>query len=318
LSEHSSEHSSRGSGEESDEAGATEAGGFEVIAREIAAQLGGDCALEPESGVSGGSIHRSYRWRCGDVALFVKVADHSDAAGLEAEAAGLLALADAHAVRVPRVLARGTAGRNSFLALEWIDSRPSGRVAEHRLGELLAAQHRVTAAQFGFAGDNFIGSTPQPNGCLPDWAEFFRERRLRHQLVLAVQNGFAALEQPGARLLEAVDALLAGHRPEPSLLHGDLWAGNWLADVHEDPVIFDPAVYYGDREADLAMTRLFGGFGRAFYDAYQRASPLPEGHAVRAQLYNLYHVLNHANLFGGGYAHQARTTIDRLLAEVRG
>lgn len=297
----------------------TEDGGFEAIAREITAQMGSECAPEPEAGVAGGSIHRSYQWRCGDASLFVKVADDAGGAALAAEAAGLAALAASQAVRVPRVLARGNAGRNAFLALEWIESRPAGRTAEHRLGERLAAQHRVTAAQFGFAGDNFIGRTPQPNGLLPDWIEFFRERRLRHQLALAAQQSFAPLiEQPGARLLEAVGALLAGHRPEASLLHGDLWAGNWLASVDEEPVIFDPAVYYGDREADLAMTRLFGGFGRAFYQAYEAEAPLPAGHAVRAELYNLYHVLNHANLFGGGYARQARASIDRLLAEVRG
>jgi protein-ribulosamine 3-kinase len=294
-------------------------GAFEAIAREISAQLGADCAQEPESGVAGGSIHRSYRWLCGGRPLFVKVAERGAAAGLEAEARGLLALAEAHAVRVPRVMARGAAGQVAFLALEWIESRPAGRAAERRLGERLAAQHQVTAEQFGFAEDNFIGRTPQPNGRLPDWVEFFRERRLRHQLALAAQNGFAALlEIPGARLLEAVAALLADHRPRASLLHGDLWAGNWLADSEEEPVIFDPAVYYGDRETDLAMTRLFGGFGRAFYDAYHAAAPLPAGHAVRAELYNLYHVLNHANLFGAGYARQARAGIDRLLAEVRG
>ena len=296
-----------------------EGGGFEAIAREIAAQLGGDCAPEPQSGVSGGSIHRSYRWPCGGKPLFVKVAAQSGSPGLEAEAAGLVTLAGAHGVRVPRVLARGIAGRSAFLALEWIESRPAGRMAEHRLGEQLAAQHRVTAEQFGFASDNFIGRTLQPNGWLPDWAAFVRERRLRHQLVLAAQNGFGGLlDEAGARLLESVEALLAGHRPQASLLHGDLWAGNWLADEQDEPVIFDPAVYYGDREADLAMTRLFGGFGRAFYDAYQSAAPLRAGHAVRAELYNLYHVLNHANLFGGGYARQARASIDRLLAEVRG
>jgi len=296
----------------------SEDGGFERLAREIGAQIGEECAPEPESGVSGGSMHRTYGWRCGERRLFVKVADHGDA-GLEAEAAGLLTLAEARAVRVPRVLARGRAGPSAFLALEWIESRPAGRAAEHRLGEQLAAQHRVTARQFGFTADNFIGRTPQPNGSLPDWAEFFRERRLRHQLALAVQNGFAdLLEKPGARLLEASGALLAGHRPAASLLHGDLWAGNWLADERDEPVIFDPAVYYGDREADLAMTRLFGGFGRAFYDAYLTVAPLPSGHAVRAELYNLYHVLNHANLFGGGYARQARASIERLLAEVRG
>lgn len=297
----------------------SEGGGFEAIAREIGAQLGGDCAPEPQSDVSGGSIHRSYRWLCADAPLFVKVAAPGDAAGLEAEAAGLLALAGARAVRVPRVLARGTAGKSAFLALEWIESRPARRAAEHSLGEQLAAQHAVTADRFGFEGDNFIGRTPQPNAWLADWAEFFRERRLRHQLALAVQNGFGPLlENPGARLLESVDALLADHRPRASLLHGDLWAGNWLADSAQVPVIFDPAVYFGDREADLAMTRLFGGFGRAFYDAYLAAAPLPGGHAVRAELYNLYHVLNHANLFGGGYARQARASIDRLLAEVRG
>jgi fructosamine-3-kinase len=297
----------------------SEDGGFESIAREIGAQLGGDCAPEPESGVSAGSIHRCYRWRCGDARLFVKVAARSGGAGLEAEAAGLLSLAGARAVRVPRVLARGSAGAAVFLALEWIESRPAGRAAERTLGEQLAAQHRVTAAEFGFADDNFIGRTRQPNGWLEDWIEFFRERRLRHQLALAAQSGFAPLlEQPGARLLESLDALLANHRPQASLLHGDLWAGNWLADEQSGPVIFDPAVYYGDREADLAMTQLFGGFGRAFYDAYQAAAPLPAGHAVRAQLYNLYHVLNHANLFGGTYARQARASIDRLLAEVRG
>ncbi|HET9105835.1 MAG TPA: fructosamine kinase family protein [Steroidobacteraceae bacterium] len=294
-------------------------GGFEAIAGEIGAQLGGVCAPEPEDAVSGGSINRCYRWRCGETTLFVKVADYRGAAGLAAEGAGLAMLADARAVRIPRVLARGTAGRSAFLALEWIDSRPAGRPAEHGLGERLAAQHRVTAAQFGLADDNFIGTTRQPNAWAAEWAEFFRERRLRHQLALAVQNGFGELlEKPGARLLESVDALLAGHRPQASLLHGDLWAGNWLADEREEPVIFDPAVYYGDRETDLAMTRLFGGFGRAFYDAYRDAAPLPAGHAVRAELYNLYHVLNHANLFGGGYARQARASIDRLLAEVRG
>jgi protein-ribulosamine 3-kinase len=292
--------------------------GFEAIARELAAQVGCDCAPEPEGGVSGGSIHRSYRWRCGDEPLFVKIAADGGA-GLEAEAVGLQALADARAVGVPRMRARGRAGTAAFLALEWIESRPAGAAAERRLGERLAAQHQVTAAEFGFGCDNFIGRTPQPNGWLGDWAEFFRERRLRPQLLLAAGSGFAGLlEEPGARLLESVAALLGGHRPRPSLLHGDLWAGNWLADTRDEPQIFDPAVYYGDREADLAMTRLFGGFGRAFYDAYQSAAPLPAGHAVRAELYNLYHVLNHANLFGGGYARQARASIDRLLAEVRG
>ncbi len=293
--------------------------GFEAIARELSLQLGAECDPEPERAVAGGSIHRCYLWRSVTAPLFVKIADLPAAAALEAEAAGLEDLAAANAVRVPGVLARGIVGDKAFLALERIDSRPAGAAAEHLLGERLAAQHGVRAARFGWRMDNTIGATAQTNGWLEDWCEFFRERRLRPQLALAAAGPDAALlERAGERLLESVAALLGAHRPEPSLLHGDLWAGNWLADSAGEPVIFDPAVYFGDRETDLAMTRLFGGFGRAFYLAYETCAPLPPGHAVRAELYNLYHVLNHANLFGGGYARQARVTIDRLLAEVRG
>ena len=292
---------------------------FESIGREIARQIGSDCAPEPEQGVAGGGLHRCYLWRCGPTAVFVKLAGESAAAGLEAEAAGLQALAAAQAVRVPGVLALGLAQGHAFLALEWIDTRPSNRDSARRLGERLAAQHRLTAGQFGWPSDNAIGRTVQINGWLPDWTEFFRERRLRYQLELASRRGFGPLlEQAGERLLESVAALLGEHRPRASLLHGDLWGGNWFTDRQGEPVIFDPAVYYGDREADLAMTRLFGGFGDAFYAAYEAQAPLAPGHAVRADLYNLYHVLNHANLFGGGYPRQARSMIERLLAEVRG
>ena len=292
---------------------------FEAISRELSARLGVRCAPEPARPVSGGSIHRCYLWRCATGPMFVKVADASAAVLFEAEAAGLVELAAAHAVRTPALRARGVAGDTAFLALEWIEARLSGQDGERKLGERLAAQHRVTAEQFGWRMDNSIGRTPQVNGWLSSWVEFFRERRLRYQLELASRRGFGKLlGQPGERLLETVGALLEGHRPQPSLLHGDLWGGNWFADAEGEPVIFDPAVYYGDRETDLAMTRLFGGFGRAFYAAYQAAAPLPAGQAVRSELYNLYHVLNHANLFAGGYASQARSMIERLLAETRG
>ena len=301
------------------EAREVESDALEAVAREIGAQLGLTCAPGPERAVSGGSVYRSYQWRCEAGPLFVKVADASAAGLLEAEAAGLAELAAAHAVRTPALRARGVAGGRAFLALEWIEARFTGQDSERRLGERLAAQHRVSAGQFGWGRDNTIGRTAQVNGWLPDWAEFFRERRLRYQLDLASRRGFAKLlERPGARLLEKVGALLEGHRPRPSLLHGDLWGGNWFADAAGEPVIFDPAVYYGDREADLAMTRLFGGFGRGFYAAYEAAAPLPAGHTVRCELYNLYHVLNHANLFGAGYASQARSMIERLLAEAGG
>lgn len=302
-----------------DETQEQEPSAFEAVAHEMARQLGSACEPEPERGVSGGSIHRCYLWRCRETPLFVKMAGVRAAAELDAEAAGLEELTAAEAVRVPKILARGLAAGYAFLALEWIEARPAGRESERRLGERLAAQHRVTCARFGWRIDNTIGRTLQRNGWLTDWTEFLRERRLRPQLELACERGFGSIvAEAGGRLLESVGALLDGHRPHASLLHGDLWAGNWLADREGEPVIFDPAVYYGDRETDLAMTRLFGGFGRAFYAAYEADAPLTPGHAVRAELYNLYHVLNHANLFGGGYARQARSMIDRLLAEVGG
>jgi len=292
---------------------------FAGIALELGALAGASCAPAPERSVAGGSISECYAWRCDAALLFVKVAPRAALGAFEAEAAGLAALAGPQALRVPRVIACGCTAAEAFLALEWIDAGAADARCEERLGRGLAAIHAVTAMRFGLETDNRIGRTPQLNGWSSDWTGFFRERRLRPQLQLAAQRGFGALlDEAGARLLEALPALLAGHRPTPSLLHGDLWGGNWFASRDGDPVIFDPAVYYGDREADLAMTGLFGGFGGPFYRAYRAAAPLASGWQSRAELYNLYHVLNHANLFGGGYPRQARAMIERLLAEVRG
>lgn len=290
-----------------------------AIGREIAALSGAACAPTPAERVSGGSINTCYRWPSARGAMFVKVGPLATQAAFAAEAAGLAALAAARALRVPRVLARGHTDAAAFLALEWIEAAPASLASEQRLGEGLAALHAVTAQRFGWERDNTLGRTPQLNGWTDGWAEFFRERRLRPQLELAAHNGFGAmLTAHGERLLESLPALLRDHAPAASLLHGDLWGGNWLTARSGEPVIFDPAVYYGDREADLGMTRLFGGFGAAFYQAYEALAPPAPGAAVRGELYNLYHVLNHANLFGGGYARQARTIIGRLLAEVGG
>jgi fructosamine-3-kinase len=288
-----------------------------AIAQGISARAGLRLEATPERAADGGSINECHRWLSDAGALFVKVAPAAQLAMLEGEAAGLLALTQAQALRVPAVLAVGASGDAAYLALEWIDRGRPEAASEGKLGERLAAQHRVLAERFGWDRDNHIGRTPQGNGWLDDWAEFFRERRLRPQLELAARNGFGKLlEEPGKRLLEIIAKLL-GHRPGASLLHGDLWGGNWFPDRHGEPVIFDPAVYHGDREADLAMTRLFGGFGPAFYAAYERALPLPPGAETRSELYNLYHILNHANLFGGGYVQQARAMMDRLLAQAR-
>lgn len=287
------------------------------IAGALETSLGRAVDAYPAHEVHGGCISEGYRWETRAGALFVKIGAQHHAGAFAAEAAGLAALADAMAVRVPRVLACGSAGSRAFLALEWIDLRTADSRAQAQLGEQLAFQHRVGAPTFGWHRDNTIGSTPQVNAASPDWVGFFRDSRLRVQLDLARANGHdGRLQERGARLLELMAAFFTSHRPVPSLLHGDLWGGNFAADVNSAPVIFDPAVYFGDREADIAMTRLFGGFDHAFYTAYQSAWPLDQAAGTRRPLYNLYHVLNHLNLFGGGYREQAVSMIDRLLAEL--
>ncbi len=288
-----------------------------ALAASLSATLATTVAAEPSTRVHGGCINESYRWDSAAGPFFVKIAAPTGLDALEAEAAGLDELARAEAVRVPRVRGAGTTATTAYLALEWIDIARSTGQAEGLLGEQLATQHRVLAPRFGWTRDNTIGSTPQSNDASADWVEFFRERRLRAQLELAQRNGFTGrLQERGAVLLDLMGAYFSSYRPMPSLLHGDLWGGNWGVDAAGSPVIFDPAVYYGDREADLAMTRLFGGFGNAFYTAYHSSWPLDQAAGTRRALYNLYHVLNHANLFGGSYAGQAISTIDRLLAEL--
>jgi protein-ribulosamine 3-kinase len=286
-----------------------------ALGQHLSQALGVALEPRPASSVHGGCINDCYRWESREGSLFVKVATAASLPMFEAEAAGLSELAGAEAVRVPRVLATGAAESHAYLALEWIDIGTSSTRTQAQLGEQLAQQHRAHSEKFGWTRDNTIGSTPQINTLTDDWVTFFREHRLRFQLDLACRNGHATrLRERGERLLERMEELFADHRPAPSLLHGDLWGGNFAADSNGAPVIFDPAVYYGDREADLAMTRLFGGFSSQFYAAYEAAWPLPEGAAERTSLYNLYHVLNHVNLFGGSYLRQAEGIIEQLLA----
>jgi fructosamine-3-kinase len=210
----------------------------------------------------------------------------------------------------------GVAAGQAFLVLEYLDLRGHGDAA--RLGEQLAQLHRMPQPRFGWTRDNWIGTTPQPNVWQDDWIAFWREQRLGFQLRLAAQNGYGgALQRDGERLLARLDSLFDAYVPVPSLLHGDLWGGNhgYLADGA--PVIFDPALYVGDRECDLAMSELFGGYAPEFYAAYRASWPLDAGYGARKTLYNLYHILNHANLFGGSYAAQAARMTAALLAQIR-
>jgi len=285
------------------------------LAAAMSAATGRRVAVRPERAVGGGSINECWRWSSREGPLFVKLAPGDRLWMFEAEAQGLDELGRANALRVPRVLGSGAAAGQAFIALEWIEFGSASTRSEALLGEGLAAQHRMTATEFGWHRGNTIGSTSQHNDPDRDWMHFFVEHRLRFQLDLAARNGHAGrLTEHGELLCERVGDFFDSYRPVPSLLHGDLWGGNWSADASGRPVIFDPAVYFGDREADLAMTRLFGGFGAAFYSAYDGAWPLEPGATERTTLYNLYHVLNHLNLFGGGYLSQAQAMIDRLLA----
>ncbi len=239
----------------------------------------------------------------------------------EAEAAALRELAAAEALRVPRPICCDASSSHAWLVCEYLPLTATPRVPDvaaawRSAGRGLAALHRVRSAQFGWHRDNWIGSTPQPNGFSDDWVTFFRQQRLQFQLQLAAQHGFTgALQRKGERVLAEMELLFDDYQPLPSLLHGDLWRGN-LAFVGVDGVIFDPALYYGDRESDLAMSELFGGFASAFYAGYREAWPLDGGYARRRPLYQLYHLLNHLNIFGGGYAADAEAAMDRLLAAI--
>jgi protein-ribulosamine 3-kinase len=265
--------------------------------------------------VGGGSINEAYRLDGNDGSrYFLKLNDAQHLPMFIAEAEGLNAIAATNTLHVPRPIAHGSAGRKSYLVLEYLEL--SSRGDANLLGEKLAALHQCTGVQFGFARDNFIGTTPQPNNRETSWIDFWRERRLGFQLQLAESNGYGGqLQSLGKNLLDKLPSFFSGYIPQASLLHGDLWNGNHAFLSNGTPTIFDPAVYYGDRECDLAMTELFGGYSANFYASYRAAYPLDSGYPTRRDLYNLYHILNHVNLFGGGYAGQAEQMMKRLLAE---
>lgn len=263
--------------------------------------------------VAGGDINAAWQVKSDTSAVFLKTGPASSLPVFQAEAEGLKELRMADAIRVPEVLGCVSSATESLLALEWINFELPGPNTEHLLGEQLAMQHRKTVEEFGWDRDNAIGRTLQRNPWSEDWLEFFADHRLGFQLHLAERNGFIGpLQKEGTHLLGKMGQYFENYWPEASLLHGDLWGGNWAA-VDGEPVIFDPAVYYGDREMDIAMTRLFGGFGDEFYWAYEENWPMSGGNEYRILLYQLYHVLNHLNLFGNSYLPRALDLIRRLV-----
>jgi protein-ribulosamine 3-kinase len=291
---------------------------WSTIESEICLHTGGKFEHSRQRPLGGGCINSAYEISAGSETYFVKLNDADKVSMFEAEARGLGEIIQSNTVRAPGPLCWGSDNTTAFIVMEYLPLSGGNENVAVTLGRQLASMHRTTREQFGWTINNTIGSTPQINTPGDNWVEFLRRHRYGYQLELAASSGYGnKLQQKGERLLANLDLFFTDYSPQPSLLHGDLWSGNYAADDNGEPVIFDPAVYYGDREADIAMTELFGGFGSGFYAAYNENYPLDAGYSVRKTLYNLYHILNHLNLFGGGYGSQAEHMIDSLLSHIK-
>jgi protein-ribulosamine 3-kinase len=267
--------------------------------------------------VSGGNINQCLRYESSEQSYFVKVTSAAEFNRFEVEAAELQVLQQSSTIRVPQVINYGQHSEHALLILEWIDLQPASPQSDAILGEQLAQLHRITKPLFGWKHHNYIGSTPQINWWNKSWSNFWSDHRFEAQLNRAIDNNAPSDFIERAALLNTLtNGFLSSHQPVASLLHGDLWNGNRSMDTNGSPVIYDPALYFGDRECDFAMTKLFGGFHKEFYAAYEAAWPLESGWQQRVDLYNLYHVLNHFNLFGGEYLQQADRMVNRLLSEL--
>jgi fructosamine-3-kinase len=285
------------------------------IHNHISATLGRNFNSLEQTAVGGGCINSAWRIKNEYSSFFVKLNTSNRITMFEAEFEGLQALLNSKTVRAPAPICVGASGDQAYLVTEYLPLH--GRINYAQLGENLAALHGFHAKSFGWHRENTLGTTRQINTPSNNWPAFWREQRLGFQLRLATKNGYTGMLQTlGETLLLKCHRFFDSYQPAASLLHGDLWSGNAAALADGTPVIFDPAVYYGDRETDIAMTELFGGFSPAFYAAYNACSPLDAGYSVRKKFYNLYHILNHLNLFGGGYRQQAEQTIEYLLAEL--
>ncbi|HMO15734.1 MAG TPA: fructosamine kinase family protein [Pirellulaceae bacterium] len=268
------------------------------------------------SRLGGGCISEVYRLRLIDgTELVAKLnsADHFD--NFSVEACGLELLRAANVIRVPQVIANHIILEGqAILLMEYIQPGRQHPKFQSEFGTQLAYLHQAEAqSQFGLQVDNFIGDTEQINTPSKSWVDFFRDKRLGFQLRLASRNNLLSVSMLNLadRLLNRLDDLL--HEPaQASLIHGDLWSGNYFSDLRGAPVIIDPAVYFADREAEFGMIELFGGLGEDFFNAYNEVWPLPPGYQERFLIYKLYHLLNHLNLFGSGYLEQCVSLIKQF------
>lgn len=285
----------------------------QTLLERIRARL--NTSIQSATPIAGGDINQAARIETASARFFVKWHAQSPAGMFTAEAKGLARLASAEALRLPEVILLDEENSPPFLLLEWLDlQRPTqaDRLAE-RLAEGLARLHQQGAAQHGLDHPNFIGSLPQKNTLSDSWADFYADLRIGEQMKIARQTG--RLPPAREKLLNDLRKRLPDLLPraEPSLLHGDLWGGNYASLADNQPLIYDPAVYYGHREVELAFTELFGGFPARFYEAYHSAYPIEPGYQERKSLYQLYPLMVHMNLFGGGYAAQVDSIARRYV-----
>ncbi|SHG89738.1 fructosamine kinase family protein [Ferrimonas marina] len=285
---------------------------WNAISQQLSDALGREFKIQQRESITGGDIHRAFKVADHHCSLFVKVNERDKLELFQTEALGLNLLNRSELI-VPEVVAMGTTSDQAFLALQYLDLGNATNAQWYQFGQALARLHRDNAqSQYGFDEDNFIGRTPQPNRWQSNWSQFFAEQRIGWQLKLAQDKGhqFGNID----RWIEACAQTLRHHQPQPSLLHGDLWRGN-LGFVEGQGALFDPASYYGDRETDLAMTELFSPLPQDFYRGYDAEWPIDKGYAKRKPIYQLYHLLNHLNLFGGSYLQQCQMQMQELFCD---
>ncbi len=274
--------------------------------------FGSNFVLHSADPVSGGDINLGFQLDTNQGFYFIKLNTPDKLDMFIAEREGLLELAKCNALAVPEPVSVGQNANAAFLCMTWLDLQP--QVDHQSLGEALAALHEPIGQQFGARKNNFIGSTVQHNGWADDWATFFWEKRLEPQIYQMLEVASSFPEEALGPLKEKVLDILQEYEFTPSLVHGDLWSGNVGTTMEGKPAVFDPAVYWGHAETDLAMARLFGGFSEDFYEAYEALRPALEGEQDRLRVYQLYHLLNHYNLFGGTYFDQCIRQIGKIMA----
>ncbi|WP_106404053.1 fructosamine kinase family protein [Paraglaciecola hydrolytica] len=284
---------------------------WHFISDEIAKSIEREFICDDIREITSGQSHKAFKITDGRLRFFVKVNEIAHLGHFKAEIEGLEHLQKTNLFKVPKVICSGVVSDKSFLVLEFLTLQPGNNNNWYEFGQALANQHKNhTQDMYGWQEDNFIGLSPQVNQWHKKWHTFFAEQRIGFMLQLLAEKGHV-LSNNIDQVVESVNRLLAGHNPPSSMLHGDLWSGN--SGFHKDkPALFDPAFYYGDRETDLAMTELFNRLPDQFYQGYQETWPLNDAYEFRKPVYQLYHVLNHALLFGGSYLDSARSTLKNM------